>query len=85
MIASCLIFFFGQAKLAIYLSRKNFIEKKSGYEVTVLFSSLVKSRILVDFNFFKAVNGLFSFDLKWCSKGALCTVVGDDLFFNSMF
>ncbi len=43
-------FILGQAKLAVYTSRKNKIEQKSGQDV-VLFSSLVKARVLIDLHF----------------------------------
>ncbi len=74
-------FILGQAKLAVYTSRKNKIEQKSGQDV-VLFLSLVKARVLIDLHFYKSVYDLFSFELKWCSKGALCSVFEDELFFT---
>jgi len=74
-------FILGQAKLAIYSSRKK-IEQRPGHNVTVFFSTLVKSRVLIDFNFYKSMDDLISFELKWCSKGALCSIFEDELFFT---
>lgn len=75
-------FILGQAKLAIYSSRKNKTEQRPGHNVTVLFSTLIKSRVLIDFNFYKSMDDLISFELKWCSKGVLCSMFEDDVFFS---
>lgn len=52
-ICQLLNFLLGEAKLAIYSSRKNEIEKKSCQSVTQCFFALVKSRVLIDFVFIK--------------------------------
>lgn len=70
-------FILGQAKLAIYSSRKNMIEHRPGHNVMVLFSNLIKSRVLIDFNFYKSMDDLITFELKWCSKEALCSMFED--------
>ncbi len=43
-------FVLGQATLAIYMSRKNVVERLSGEDV-ILFLNLMKSRVLIDFCF----------------------------------
>lgn len=52
-----LIFILGQAKLAVYMSRKSQIEQMFGQNVIVLFSALLKA--LIDFNFCKSIVDLF--------------------------
>lgn len=74
-------FIVGQAKLAVYMSRKNMIERTVGQNVVVLLFALVKARILIDFNFYKSVNDLACFVLKWCEKGAVCSIVEGEVVF----
>ena len=53
-------FFLGQAKMAIYVSRKNKVEQMSSQDVVLHFSILVRSCILIDFRFDKAMKNLES-------------------------
>ncbi len=46
-------FLFGQAKLVIYKTRKNRMENRRGQEITSLFKAFVKSRIVVEFKYYK--------------------------------
>lgn len=78
-------FIVGQAKLAVYTSRKSRIEKKPGQDVSVVFKALIKSRVLIDFNFYKSMNDLPMFELKWSNKGALCSVFEGELLFSHLF
>ncbi len=77
-------FLFGQAKMAIYGTRKRKIEQNMGYGLLAVFFNSVKSRILIDFRYFKAINDL-SFDLIWCYGGALCEVFEKNLVFAPIF
>lgn len=77
-------FVLGQAKLAIYMSRKNKVERLSGEDVVVMFLNLVKSRVLIDFCFYKSTKDLTTFEMKWCGNGALCSVVEEELFFTHL-
>ncbi len=51
-------FILGEAKFAIYVSRKNKIGKKSCQSIVDSFFTLVKSRVLVDFKYYKAMEDL---------------------------
>lgn len=73
-------FIIGQAKLAVYLSRKNMVQRKPG-EIIPVFKNLIKSRILIDFHFYKLMSAIEVFEDLWCYHGALCSVLNDDLFF----
>ena len=74
-------FLLGQAKMAVYGTRKNKIERNMSYNLLAAFFNSVKSRILIDFRYFKAMEDLLSFDLIWCYGGALCEVVENNLVF----
>lgn len=75
-------FLFGQAKLAIYKTRKNRIENSGGQEITALFKAFIKSRIVVEFKYYKAMNDIETFKLQWCYNSVFCTVVEEELFFD---
>ncbi len=83
--SECQLFNFvlGQSKMAIYVSRRNKVENISGQDVLMVFANLIKSRVIIDFNFFKAMNDLSSFETKWCSRNVLCSVCEGMLFFAS--
>jgi hypothetical protein len=81
-ICQLLNFILGQAKMAIYISRKNRVEQKCSDDVNVCFLSLIKSRVFIDFRYYKTMRDLSTFELIWCGHGALCTVCEGDLFFS---
>lgn len=78
-------FVLGQSKMAIYVSRQNKVENKSGQDVLMVLTNLIKSRVITDFNYFKAMNDLLSFEMKWCCKEALCSVCEGMLIFAFFF
>lgn len=78
-------FIVGQAKLAIYLSRKKKVQCKEGDDALTVFRNLVKSRVLLDFAFYKLMSAIEVFEEKWCCNGALCTVLDDEIAFNYFF
>ena len=65
-------FLLGQAKMAIYVSRRNKIEQMSSDDMMMVFSILVRSRVLIDFNFYKAMKDLEPFKEIWCYSSVLC-------------
>jgi len=46
----CLLYDFGQANMAIYLSRRNEIEESLDLEINSVFFRMVKARLKVDFD-----------------------------------
>lgn len=70
-------FLIGQAKMAVYVSRRNRIEHDSGFDLDLVFSTLVRSRILIDFRFYKEMSDLDTFKDIWCQNNALCIIVDD--------
>jgi len=81
--SECQLFNFvlGQSKMAIYVNRRKKVENISGQDVLMVFANLIKSRVIIDFNFFKAMNDLSLFETKWCSRNVLCSVCEGMLFF----
>lgn len=67
-------FLFGQAKLAIFKARKNQLSGSGMTSVVVQFRVLVVSQIRAEFEYFKLVSNLESFQEKWCLGDALCAV-----------
>lgn len=74
-------FLLGQAKLAIYVSRRNKIEQNLDVNLVLFFSKLIRSRILIDFHFYKTMGDLEEFEQRWCLSNMLCEVVDDSLCF----
>ncbi len=68
-------FILGKAKMAIYISRRDQIEQKVDHNVERVFAAMIKSRLLIDFNFYKAMDSLNMFERIWCLRGALCSVI----------
>ncbi len=81
-ICQLLNFILGQAKLAVYISQKNKIEQRSSDDVYVCFLTLVKSRVLIDFQIYRTMKDLSTFEQIWCSHGALCVLSEDVLVFS---
>ncbi len=75
-------FLFRQAKLVIYKTRKNRMENRRGLKITSLFKAFVKSRIVVEFKYYKAMKDMETFRLQWCYNSIFCTVVEEELIFD---
>ena len=82
-VCKLLNFILGQAKMAIYVTRRNKVENQPGTNV-VLFPALVKARVLVDFHFYKLMQNLETFEDVWCVKHAICTVFESELHFSHL-
>jgi len=80
-VCQLLNFVLGKSKMAIYMSRKEKIEKNQDFDLVSMFGAMVKSRILIDFRFYKATSCLAMFEDVWCYGEALCSVVDDNLCF----
>ena len=78
-------FILGQAKMAIYISRKKKIENSVEIEADLLFRRMVKARIKIDFNFYKAMKDFDQFQMIWTYGDILCSVIEDQLFFALEF
>lgn len=65
--------------MAIYVSGKDKIELKRENNVEKVFAALVKARLSIDFRFYKTMDSLTVFEGIWCHKGALCSVIENEL------
>ncbi len=74
-------FILGKAKMAIYISRRDKIEQRIDHNVERVFAAMIKSRLLIDFRFYKAMDSLNIFERIWCHRGALCSVIENELHF----
>ena len=83
-ICQLLNFILGQAKLAIYVSRKKKMEQNLEPNVVTLFSNMVQARILIDFRYYKHMDDLAAFEEIWCYNEALCSVFEGDLVFTRL-
>lgn len=75
-------FMVGQAKMAIYISRKNRIKSIHGQDCVLLFKAFTRSRISVEFKYYKEMQDLDTFVLQWCFKEVFCTVFEGGLIFS---
>ena len=75
-------FISGQAKLAIWLSRKNKIKGEGSDNIVLIMTGLIKTRIKVEFEYSKLTDNLEKFMNEWCVKDALTSVTGHCLTFN---
>lgn len=60
-------FIVGQAKLAIYITRRNRMENRHGQDVVLLFKAFLKARVGVEYKYYKLMNDIESFKLQWCT------------------
>ena len=72
-------FVLGQAKMAVYITRKRMVEQDAHIEPVPVCINMIKSRILVDFSFYKAAGDLDSFNDLWCFQDVLCSVTDREL------
>ncbi|KAL7838607.1 hypothetical protein AOLI_G00270110 [Acnodon oligacanthus] len=71
----CLLnFLFGQAKLAIWLTRRNKLRRQGLTDPDVMLKSFIRARVKVDFAYYKAMNDLVTYEKMWCVGEALCCV-----------
>ena len=77
----CLLnFVVGQAKMAVYRSRKNQVEGEAGLGLAEMFG--VQARVRVDFRYHSLMGTMEEFRDLWCFTSAVCTVQEGKLLFN---
>ena len=75
-------FILGQAKMAVYVSRKRKVEDSVDSDVVLLLSRMIKARILIDFNYYREMQDLECFELTWTFGRVLCYVQENQLIFS---
>ncbi|KAL3975157.1 hypothetical protein ACER0C_023783 [Sarotherodon galilaeus] len=74
----------GIAKMAVYMSRKRKVTEGLNVGVVPVFVNMVKSRLLLEFNFYKTALDLHTFSQVWGYRGAICSVVEGHLVFGQV-
>lgn len=74
-------FLLGEAKLAVYVSRNNKMKDRAGQEVTSVWRCSIRSRLWLEFKFYKTMSNLEMFEQQWCYKDIICTVQDEELHF----
>uniref|UniRef100_A0A3Q3MAR8 Reverse transcriptase domain-containing protein n=1 Tax=Labrus bergylta TaxID=56723 RepID=A0A3Q3MAR8_9LABR len=73
-------FVLGQAKMAVYMSRRRKVEEPDDVvDVKLLFVQMLKSRVSLDFSFYRANQDLETFQSVWTHDSVLCSVEHDQL------
>ena len=75
----------GQAKMAIYKTRKNQVEGEAGLGLREMFCVLVKARIKIDHRYHELMNTMKVFTDVWCFTTAVCSIHEGKLSFNTVF
>ncbi len=79
MSVNCYILFWIKPKWPFILAEE--IRLRVDHNVERVFAAMIKSRLLIDFNFYKAMDSLNMFERIWCLRGALCSVIENELIF----
>ena len=70
--------------MAIYLTRRSKMRGKESW-LEGVFIALVRTRVFIDFNFYKLMENLDVFIKMWCFNKAICLVEEERLCFQSVF
>ncbi len=70
-------FVLGLAKMAVYVSRRRRVEVEGGETISPLTMcvELIRSRVRLDFGFYKMAGDLDTFKEMWCHQNVLCQVM----------
>lgn len=67
-------FLIGEAKLAIYLTRRDKLQTELVGDVVALWKRNVKARLRLEFCFYKATKNVEAFEQQWGCEEVLCAV-----------
>lgn len=73
----------GQTKKAIYVSRRRKTDDSVDIDVTLLFTRIMKARIMIDFNYYKEMKDVDQFSIIWAHGDVLCSVKEKQLIFSA--
>lgn len=77
----CLVnFLLGQAKMSIWLTRRNKMKGTGSIHPEPMFRGLVAARLKIEFAYYKMVSDIDEFILIWGVGNVLCNVVNESLF-----
>ena len=78
-------FLSGEAKFAIYMTRKNRVEERGSQDAVLLWQNSIRARILLEFTFFRAMGDLDRFQGRWGYRDIICCQVEGRLQFSGTF
>ncbi len=68
-------FLIGQAKMSIWLSRRNMMKGPGSTNAVLMFRGLVATQLRVEFTYYRMISDLEEFVSVWGEGGFLCPVV----------
>jgi exonuclease III len=77
-------FLFGQAKMAIYLSRRETIDGGQRRDCVSIFKCLVRARIRFEYNYYAKMEDVDTFKGVWDSEGILFSIKDPDITFTDL-
>ncbi len=69
-----ILFLYGQAKLAVWLTRKEKMNGGVSTDVNMTLRGLISARLTVEFAYYKMVGDLDTFTFTWGLNDVLCKV-----------
>ena len=75
----------GEAKMAVYISRRNKVEGRAGHEAPPVFLGNVRARVWLEYKFYNAIGDVDAFKQRWCYNNIICFVENDELHFAQNF
>lgn len=76
----CLVnFLFGEAKLAVWVTRRNRIRGSGPTDPLSVFRGFVEARLSIEYAHAELKNDVTGFEAVWCVEGAICTHSADGL------
>lgn len=75
-------FILGQAKMAVYISRREKVEQLVDCEPKTTLIRMIRTRVNIDFNFYRLMDDLETFENMWCYKTILCSLSKKQLVFG---
>ncbi|KAM3619024.1 uncharacterized protein V6R79_001803 [Siganus canaliculatus] len=75
-------FLVGQAKMAVYLSRRNMVERSGDADALEVLKRMLKVRLKTDFSFYRLTKNLEEFEKLWSFRSVLVSVDNDELLFG---
>jgi len=65
--------------------RKEKIKQNVSSSLVAIFVKLVKSRILIDYHYYRLMHDFLSFEVRWCLNKVLCEIVEEELLFSIFY
>lgn len=74
-------FLIGEAKMSVYLTRRDRLQGGPTLDVVTLWKNNVKPRLRLEFSFHRLTENLDEFEQEWVHEELLCPVTNRELMF----